>query len=659
MTYKSKILNTAILTLSASFIFPAIINHVNASTKLSLKTIETPDKGEERVLITYKNTTTEYAKDKIESKGEVKHTYENINAVSLEAPSSSINELKNNPNISSIEKDTILSTAEYYSLPQQTITYGPKLLNTVNDWNNGLTGEDVRVAIIDSGIANHSDLIIAGGKSFVDYTTSYSDDNGHGTHVAGIVSAENNSIGIVGTAPDSKVFALKVLDSEGDGYLSSIVAAIDWSIENKMDIINLSLGTDENSPVLETAIQKAYNSGVLVVAAAGNEASSVLYPAAYDNAIAVSAVDQNKNLASFSNRGPEVEVSAPGVDIISLFPGIRYKNMSGTSMATPFVTGVLALWKQEYPNATVSELRSKLDQNVIDLGTAGRDSYFGYGLVQAPPIKVSTPKYIKASNVTSTSARLDWSTQSDATSYTIKRNGTVIYTGSSNSFVDSNLTPHTYYEYKLYANSGNDVSIKPASTAIISYPPTPSSPSNFSSNNITGNSVTLSWGTSNDATYYEVKRNGTVVYKGNSTSFTDTNLNSSTSYNYTVTAGNYGSSSSPSSLNVSTLKQENKTLDTYVFSTYSSYSKGSKVYIGVYSRYNGNQAVPWARFDITVLGPNGTVYKDTKYTNESGNYIVGLQTNSSFKSGTYTIKVLMSKQGFPLPTSKNASFSLK
>ncbi|NYD11757.1 minor extracellular protease Epr [Clostridium beijerinckii] len=242
-------------------------------------------------------------------------------------------------------------------------------------WSSSYTGKGVKIGIVDTGIANHEDLSVAGGAAFTSYTTSYLDDNGHGTHVAGIIGAKNNGYGIVGVANEASLYAIKVLGNDGAGYLSDIIAGIDWCITNKMDIINLSLGSSVPSTALQQEVDKAYNQGILVVAAAGNDGTSdgstdtVDYPAKYSSVIAV---------------------AAPGVNVLSTYLNNKYVSMSGTSMSAPFVTGDLALLKQANPGLSPNKLRAKLNENVIDLGISGKDSWYGYGLIQAPKGQTST-----------------------------------------------------------------------------------------------------------------------------------------------------------------------------------------------------------------------------------------------------------------------------
>lgn len=336
----------------------------------------------ERVLVLFKQ---QVDKKVIENaNGKVNREYKNIPALAVSVPSTAIKGLEKNPNIALVEKDVA-----FHSLAQVQ-DWGIVKTNASLAWNSLLTGNGIKVAIVDTGIAAHEDLVIAGGTSFVSYTTSFADDNGHGTHVAGIVGARNNAIGTVGIAPDTNLYALKALDNNGSGYLADIVAAIDWSITNKMDIINLSLGSNYDSYSLKSIVDKAYQSNILVVAAAGNDGASdgsgdnVDFPARYDSVIAVGATDSNNFRGSFSSTGPAVEVAAPGVNVLSTYIGNRYVKMSGTSMATPYAVGNLALLKQQYPTYSASGLRILLQNNIIDLGLAGRDNWFGYGLIQAP-----------------------------------------------------------------------------------------------------------------------------------------------------------------------------------------------------------------------------------------------------------------------------------
>jgi minor extracellular protease Epr len=324
--------------------------------------------------------------------GQIRKGFRNFPVASISLPEKALHALKRNPKVKSVESDIKISIAS------QTVDWGINKIEAPKVWESGYTGKGVKVAIIDTGIAQHPDLLIAGGKSVVAYTSSYSDDHGHGTHVAGIVGALQNTTGIVGVAPDVNLYAIKALDSAGSGYLSDVIAGIDWSISSKMDIINMSLGSTFDSFSLKSAVDKAYQSGILVVAAAGNSGTqegsedTVNYPAKYSSAIAVGATDSKDVRATFSSTGKTLEVSAPGHSILSTYPGGRLVRMSGTSMAAPFVAGQLALLKEAYPTLSANELRVKLQESVIDLGAVGVDSWYGYGRITSFGVDSNPPE---------------------------------------------------------------------------------------------------------------------------------------------------------------------------------------------------------------------------------------------------------------------------
>ncbi len=322
--------------------------------------------------------------------GKINREFMNVPALAITIPKAAINGLKNNPNVKIIETDIKVKVSG------QTQDWGIPRVEAPDAWKSGLTGKGIKISIVDTGISKHDDLVISGGVSYTSYTTSYHDDNGHGTHVAGIIGARNNTIGTVGIAPEANIYAVKVLGSDGSGYLSDVIAGIDWSISNKMNIINLSLGTSTASTTLQQVVDKAYSQNIIVVAAAGNSGTStgsgdnVEYPARYSSVIAVSATDSYDKRASFSSTGSTVEVAGPGVNVLSTYKNNSYAKMSGTSMSTPYVSGNIALLKQIYPTLSASNLRSKLQTSIFDLGTAGKDAWFGYGLIKAPKVTTTT-----------------------------------------------------------------------------------------------------------------------------------------------------------------------------------------------------------------------------------------------------------------------------
>lgn len=315
--------------------------------------------------------------------GEVTETYDEVGVAKVELASESIDELLNDTSVKYVEEDIILKQSA------QIEDYGIQTTKIPNAWNSGYTGRGVKIAVVDSGIALHNDLFISGGVSTVDYTSSYIDDQGHGTHVAGIIGARNNSYGVKGVAYESDIYAVKAFNQDGEAFLSDIIEGIDWAIENDMDIINLSAGTQTASSAFHAVMDKAYNSGLLIVAAAGNDGNidgsgdTVDFPARYDSVIGVSAVDSYLNRANFSSTGSMVEIAAPGVRILSTYLGNQYAYISGTSMAAPYVSGELALMIQAYPHLSNKEIRKVMIEHTMDLGQSGRDAFYGYGLMQA------------------------------------------------------------------------------------------------------------------------------------------------------------------------------------------------------------------------------------------------------------------------------------
>jgi subtilisin family serine protease len=279
--------------------------------------------------------------------------------------------------------------------PLEVLPWGIDRIDADLTWGQ-TTGDPIRVAIIDTGIdVKHPDLMdnLKGGVSTVWYTTSYNDDNGHGTHVAGIVGAIDNTIGVIGVGPKIDLYAVKVLDRRGSGYLSDVIEGLDWAIANGMQVVNMSLGTSVYSESFEEAMKKVNKAGIVQAAAAGNSGpddNTVLYPAKFSEVIAVSATDGSDTIAFWSSRGPEIDLAAPGVSIYSTYKGQTYKTLSGTSMAAPHVTGAAALVIDkktcDYNSDGIcspAEVQQRLEAMAEDLGAVGKDNLYGAGLVDA------------------------------------------------------------------------------------------------------------------------------------------------------------------------------------------------------------------------------------------------------------------------------------
>lgn len=343
------------------------------------------------------------------SKEDIALDYVNIPAIAMSMTNADMEVLRKKPNIKGVFIDKEVKLLEKTDslidieagVQAQGEDWGIEHTNVKEAWKEGYTGKGVKVAVIDTGIdSSHDDLIVSGGVSFVDGESKddYVDENGHGTHVAGIIGAKDNGSDYVGTAPDIQLYAVKVFDASGTGKISKILAGVDWSITNGMDVINISLGSEEGYDAYEKIFQEAYDKGIVVVTSAGNDfeepkeeggcekdsaADCVDYPGVYKTTITVGAIESGNKVAPFSSAGPSVDFAAPGVGVVSTYLFNTNVKLSGTSMASPYVAGIVALLKQKYPNATPLEIKNILIKNATDIGEVGKDAFTGYGLVRA------------------------------------------------------------------------------------------------------------------------------------------------------------------------------------------------------------------------------------------------------------------------------------
>ncbi len=323
-----------------------------------------------------------------------------VNSVCVMLTKSQELKLKRDKSVISIEEDKLVKvlgknkTSPPPAIPQpnQTLPWGISRIKADLVDSNQLSA-NVKVAVIDSGIdLTHPDLAanIKGGYNAINSKTSINDDYGHGTHVAGIIAAANNSIGVVGVNPIASLYGIKVIDNTGNGYLSNLIEGIEWSIKNNMQVINMSLSVGDSS-ALHDAIIRANQAGIVLVAAAGNkEYDPVSYPAAYPEVISVAATDYNDNKSMQSPKG-KIDISAPGVDIHSTNMGGGYSTLTGTSMAASHVTGVVTFiisQPSKYDlngdsKLSPSEVMVRLQTTAKDLGSIGIDDVYGAGLVDA------------------------------------------------------------------------------------------------------------------------------------------------------------------------------------------------------------------------------------------------------------------------------------
>ncbi|WP_458188728.1 S8 family serine peptidase [Haladaptatus sp. NG-WS-4] len=325
---------------------------------------------------------------------DVVREFNSIDAITIRTSQKAATGLENNPNVRYVEVNgTMEALAE-------TLPWGIDRVDAEVAHANGDMGAGGDIAIIDTGIDDdHPDLqdYLGTGKAFVSCgnggyfgncafsgnsnscNVSWSDDNDHGTHCAGIAAGDDNTEGVVGVSPHATLHAVKVLDCGGSGSYSDIAAGVEYVADQGWDVGSMSLGGSSGSQTLHDAIQYAYNNGVSLVAAAGNDGpctDCVGYPAAYPETIAVASSNSSDEQSSFSSQGPEVDIIAPGTDIYSTVPG-GYDTFSGTSMATPHVAGAVDMLMAN--GYTARDAEDQILSTAKDIGLSSNEQ--GQGLL--------------------------------------------------------------------------------------------------------------------------------------------------------------------------------------------------------------------------------------------------------------------------------------
>jgi subtilisin family serine protease len=450
-----------------------------------------------------------------------------------------LQQLRRNPLVKSVEVDHKLELFEHSGTTgdlEYENAWGVEHIGTKAAHDAGYRGQGIKLAVIDTGVDYiHDDpddqpynvdpefnSNYRGGYDFFNNDADPMDDNGHGTHVSGIAAAEKNGYLVVGVAPQVDLYALKVLGADGSGEYSGLIAALDWAVQNDMDVVNMSLGGHEPSAALQAAIQAAYASGITLVAASGNAVTindliygcPVAYPAAYDEVIAVSFTDANNKLTGFSCTGPQVDNAAPGNQIYSPVPvgncmfctPYGYRAESGTSMASPHVAGVAALILSHgianngNPATLADDVKAHLCATSTQANMSPTDprypNFYGCGIVNArraivdnpppPPVGGNQPPVaVDDSAATTEDAPVDvdvLANDSDPDgidlsvasvtvplfgSASINANGTVRYTPNLN----ANGTDH--FDYRLSDGSGGiDTGTVTVSVMPVNDPPT-------------------------------------------------------------------------------------------------------------------------------------------------------------------------------------------
>ncbi|AWB42882.1 peptidase S8 [Paenibacillus sp. CAA11] len=256
-----------------------------------------------------------------------------------------------------------ISVPKKDSKPSATIPWGVKRIRAPEVWSTS-TGLQVRIGVIDTGADfSHPDLrySLARGVNLLNRLSAPHDDNGHGTHIAGTIAAAGSS-GIIGVAPRAIIYPVKAFDHNGAAYVSDIILGIDWCVQNRMQIINMSFGMKTKNKALEDIVRKAHQAGVVIVASSGNDKKRRYadYPARYPETISIGATGKDRRIAKFSNRGTYVDIYAPGEQIRSCWIGGTHKDMNGTSMATSHVSGAIALLLARSPGLPPDEIKALL-----------------------------------------------------------------------------------------------------------------------------------------------------------------------------------------------------------------------------------------------------------------------------------------------------------
>lgn len=257
------------------------------------------------------------------------------------------------------------------------IPWGVRHIRAPQTWTKS-QGDKIRIGVIDTGADySHPDLrrCLSRGINILNRHLFPLDDNGHGTHISGTIAAYTKRRGMVGVAPGALIHPVKAFDHQGGAFVSDIVSGIDWCVSSGIDIINMSFGMKTYSKALEAAVLNAYRAGVVIVASTGNEGkqAEVDYPARFRQVIAVGATTRKGRIAPFSNIGKQIDVYAPGEKIYSTWLRGKYHELSGTSMATSHVTGVVALMLAIKPGLRPLRIKTILRKHSRYLISSGKN----------------------------------------------------------------------------------------------------------------------------------------------------------------------------------------------------------------------------------------------------------------------------------------------
>ena len=368
-----------------SFIIFSSVEAGRVKDDLSLIISKSPPTEEISVIILFREKPKLAEIDEIRAEGAtVKYTYSIINAIAARVPVNAIERIAAKPFVELVEPDYEVELVLDDSIYQ---------INVDKVWEAGITGKDVDVAVLDTGIHDEHPALVVSKE--VDFTGEGTDDlHGHGTHVAGIIASTDSTYR--GVAYDANLLNVKVLNKDGVGYGSDVIEGIEWAVDNGAEVISMSFGAEvdpcDGTDAISRAVDNAVKKGVVVVVAAGNkgpDSGTITSPGCAKKAITVGAIDDNDKVPSWSSRGPtddgrvKPDLVAPGVGIISTWKDNSFKSLSGTSMSTPHVSGVVALLLEADPTLKPDEIKEALKSTAIDLGydenTQGAGKVDAYG----------------------------------------------------------------------------------------------------------------------------------------------------------------------------------------------------------------------------------------------------------------------------------------
>ena len=631
----------------------------------------TSTNGQAKVLITYRTQPDVTDHANVQSKGgAVKASFSFVNVMAATVPVSSIDALSKDPRVLRVEPDLPIQ-----ALTELDNTWGVADIGAGTVQAGGNKGTGIKIAVLDSGIDyTHPELAAAyaGGYNFVNNTADPKDDNGHGTHCSGTIAAAANGTGVVGVAPEARIYALKVLDSTGSGNFSNIIAALQWCVTNKIQVTSNSYGSTGNpGTAVENAFIAAQNAGIINVAAAGNNGTTagtennVNYPGQYASCIAVAAVDSSHVRASFSSTGPKVDICAPGVNVNSTTMGGGYAAWSGTSMATPHVAGAVALALKA--GVAPADIRTRLAATALDLGTAGKDTWYGAGLVRAPAfctvvntpptVSITSPtanqSFLSGTTITFSGGAVDTQDGNLSASMRWTVNGTT-YTGAS---FTATLPIGTYTATASATDNGGltttaSVTFSVANSAPVVTITAPTSGSSFATGaaiTFTGTATDREDGTLTSGLVWTI---GTTVI-GRGGSFSTSTLAAGT---YTVTATATDSKGLASSASVS-ITVGTKTLTVKVVTDKATYANNTYVTITT-TVTSAGVAVPSATVQVLLTTANGKKYTASGTTATNGTLAFRYLTASTTDGvGTYQLSSAASKTGYTT-TSGTTTFSV-